>query len=201
MRAVLFDLDGVLIDSYGAWHGVINAFARDHGYPRISDETMELGWGQSVDADAEMFFPGTAAADLERYYDAHLLDHMAGLVITPGAGEVFGRLRSVGCKTAIVTNTPHELTQRLLEKMPFDPDEAIGTSESLRAKPAPDMLLQACDLLGATPADAFMVGDSAFDRDAAATARTPFLAYRWDGGRRVDELEEIVDLVRKGLGD
>jgi beta-phosphoglucomutase-like phosphatase (HAD superfamily) len=41
MKAVLLDLDGVLIDSYRVWHAVISAFARDHGYPEISDELMK----------------------------------------------------------------------------------------------------------------------------------------------------------------
>ena len=195
MSAVLFDLDGVLIDSYAVWHAVINAFARDHGYPLIDDEQMERGWGQGVDADAAMFFPGTPERVLEAYYDEHFLDHLDALEITPGAAAILDELRGLGCGTAIVTNTPQALTIRLLEKAGFRPDYALGTSVDLPAKPAPDMLLRACELLEVRPADAHMIGDSEFDRDAAAAGGVPFLSYRWDGGRRVDELEELPALV------
>lgn len=195
MKAVLFDLDGVLIDSYRVWYAVINGFARDHGYPAISDDLMKQGWGQGVDADAEMFFPGTDIADLNAYYFEHFLDHLDGLKIDDGASALFQSLRAIGCKTAIVTNTPHELTVRLLSRVPLLPDEVIGTSQSLRAKPEPDMLLRACELLGVSSQEAFMIGDSVFDRDASAAAGTTFLSYRWDGGRRVNELSEVVEVV------
>ena len=196
MRAVLFDLDGVLIDSYQVWHAVINAYARDHGYAEISDEQMGVGWGQGVDADAEMFFPGSEVAVLEDYYNEHFLDHLAHLEVTDGARYVLDDLREIGCATAIVTNTPTVLTHQLLEKASLAPVEVVGSSDVLHSKPAPDMVLRACELLDITPRDAAMIGDSSFDSDAAAAAGVPFLSYRWDGGRRVDDLGEIIDLVR-----
>lgn len=195
MKAVLFDLDGVLVDSYAVWHAVINAFARDHGYPPLGKELMDQGWGQGVDADAEMFFPGVAAEDLETYYERHFLDHLEALEVTPGAAAVLEGLSAIGCGTAVVTNTPHELTLRLLERIAFRPDYVIGTSRDVPAKPAPDMLLRACALLDVRPDEAFMIGDSPFDREAAAAAGVPFLSYRWDGGRRVDELEDLLTLA------
>ena len=201
MKAVLFDLDGVLIDSYSVWHAVTNAFARDHGYPEISDEQMQAGWGQGVDADAEMFFPGTEVGKLERYYNEHFLDHLDHLDVTDGAAMVLDRLRGIGCQTAIVTNTPTVLTHRLLERAGLEAGEVVGSSDVPRPKPAPDIVLRALDRLDVVPQAAWMVGDSPFDRDAAAAAGVPFLSYRWDGGRRVDELEEVVELVRAGWVD
>jgi phosphoglycolate phosphatase/AHBA synthesis associated protein len=196
MKAVLFDLDGVLIDSYNVWHAVINAFARDQGYAEITDEQMDAGWGQGVDADAEMFFPGSGVGELERYYNERFLDHLVHLEVTDGARSVLEELRRMGCRTAIVTNTPTALTHRLLERARLVPDETVGSSDVPHPKPAPDMVLRACELLEIAPREAAMIGDSAFDRDAASAAGVPFLSYRWDGGRRVDELEDVVDLVR-----
>lgn len=200
MQAVLFDLDGVLIDSYRVWHAVINAFARDHDLPPIGDALMQRGWGQGVDEDAAMFFAGRDPAELEAYYDAHFLEHLESLEITDGADRVFRELRIAGVRSAVVTNTPHDLARRLLERTTFEPDLVVGTSTGLRAKPAPDMLLFACDELGVAGREASMVGDSAFDRDAATAAGIPFLAYRWNGGQRIDELSRVVEIAR-GAGD
>ena len=116
--------------------------------------------------------------------------------MTPGAQSVLERLRAADCGTAIVTNTPQQLATRLVQRAGFVASEIVGTTPTLRAKPAPDMLLHACELLGVEPAEARMVGDSSFDRDAADSAGVPFLAYRWDGGRRIEELREVLEMVR-----
>jgi phosphoglycolate phosphatase-like HAD superfamily hydrolase len=57
------------------------------------------------------------------------------------------------------------------------------------------MVLKACELLAIEPANAIVVGDSTFDRDSAAAAGVPFLAYRWDGGQRIDDLAELLEVV------
>ena len=57
VRAVLFDLDGVLIDSWEVWFRVLNAAAAEWGYAAISRETFAGAWGQGLAADQERFFP------------------------------------------------------------------------------------------------------------------------------------------------
>jgi len=158
---------------------------------------MRAGWGQGTDADAAMFFPGSTVAAVDTYYDAHFMDHVDALEVTQRAGEVIARLRESGWKTAIVTNTSTALATRLVERAGFAVDAIVGSSDVGRPKPAPDMIVHACERLDVKPAAAVMIGDSVFDRDAASAAGVPFIAYRWNGGRRIDDLDELPDLVRR----
>ena len=195
MRALLFDLDGVLVETYGVWHAVINAFARERGYPPISDEAMQASWGQGVDADARTFFPGTSVAELEGFYNSRFADHLDGLSVMPGASRVTGRIRAAGVPTAVVTNTPAPLARDLLRRAGVEPDVLVGGTDVPRPKPAPDIVLRACELLGVVPEDAAVVGDSEFDRRAARAAGARFIGFRRPGDDRVDRLDELLDLI------
>ena len=64
------------------------------------------------------------------------------------------------------------------------------------AKPAPDMVLRACGLLGVAPADALVVGDSDYDRRAAAAAGVRFAGLGIDGDVRLARLSDVIDMVR-----
>jgi len=58
LRAVLFDLDGVLVDSYEVWFHLMNAAAGELRYPAISRELFQTTWGQGVQADIKNYYPG-----------------------------------------------------------------------------------------------------------------------------------------------
>ena len=195
MRALLFDLDGVLVETYGVWHAVINAFARERGYPEVADEAMQASWGQGVDADARTFFPGTSVAELEAFYNARFPDYLEGLTVMPGAGRVTAAIRAAGIPIAVVTNTPAPLARELLRRAVVEPDVLVGGTDVPRPKPAPDIVLRACALLGVVPQDAAVVGDSEFDRRAARAAGARFIGFRRPGDDHVEGLDELLDLV------
>src|SRR5438105_4407538 len=64
VSAVLFDLDGVLVDTYEAWFSLMNAAVRDMGFPPVARERFRASWGQSTEADARDFFPGRAVEEV-----------------------------------------------------------------------------------------------------------------------------------------
>ena len=200
IRALLFDLDGVLVETYAVWHALINAFAGERGYPAISDEAMRRSWGQGVDADAETFFPGTSVAELETFYNARFFDHLERLSVMPGAARVVGGIRSVGMPVAVVTNTPAPLARALLRRAGVAADALVGGTDVPRPKPAPDMVLRACELVGVAASEAAVVGDSDFDHRAARAAGARFIGFRRDGDRRVEELDELLGLIGDALG-
>ena len=195
MRALLFDLDGVLVDSYAVWHEVMNAFAAEHGYPSISDEQMLAAWGQGVDADAETFFAGTPVAELEAFFNTRFFDHLDELSVMAGAGRVMARIRSLGLPTAVVTNTPAPLARAVLRRAGVEPAVLVGGTDVPRPKPAPDIVQRACELLGVPADEAAVVGDSDFDRRAARAAGARFIGFRCDGDPRIEELDELLAMV------
>jgi phosphoglycolate phosphatase/AHBA synthesis associated protein len=189
---VLFDLDGVLIDSYEVWYSLLNGAARDLGYPAITREQFHASWGQGVEADVQRFFTRHEVADLERYYHAHFGEHAEHLSIADAVPEVFAALRARGLPSAVITNTPGPLARLLVERAGATPDCVVGGTDVPRAKPAPDIVLEACARLGVAPARSWVVGDSRFDRDAARAAGARFAGLGIAGDLELGALGDLL---------
>jgi len=195
LEAVLFDLDGVLIDSYRVWFRLLNAAAADLGYPGISRGLFRECWGQGSEKDRERFFPGHSLAEIERYYRDHFLDHVAELEIAAGVPELFEALRARSLGSAVITNTPRALAAELVRRAQASPDAVVGGDDVAKAKPAPDMVWLACERLGVAPPFALVVGDSHYDREAARAAGAAFAGFGIDGDVRIETLGELLALV------
>ncbi len=193
IRAVLFDLDGVLVDTYEAWFALVRATARHFGAPPVSRPAFDATWGQSVEDDTRELVPGPTVPEVSGYYAAHFRDHLAAIAVHAGAAELLAALRRRGIRTACVTNSPVPLAREILEAAGLDEriDAVVAAGDVPRPKPAPDMVLEACRRLGASPAEALLVGDSRFDEAAAAAAGVRFVHFdvRRDAtlARTVDE--------------
>ena len=69
LKAVLFDLDGVIIDSFEAWYGVFNHVRRDLKLKEISREEFNRKvWGGSVEADAKNYYKNRSVKEIEKAY-------------------------------------------------------------------------------------------------------------------------------------
>lgn len=194
-RAILFDLDGVLIDSEQVWFRVMNAAALELGHAPIPRERFEATWGQSVEDDVHCFFPTSTVADVEEYYNRHFLDHVEHLIVSDGAPELFPRLRQSGCRSCVITNTPTTLARAVLRRARIDADGVVGSTDVQAAKPAPDMVLRACELLSVGPGESAVLGDSRYDREAARAAGAWFIGYRTEGDLRIERLNQLLDLI------
>lgn len=193
--AVLFDLDGVLIDSYHVWFELMSAAARDLGYSPIRRNEFDAAWGQSVKDDQNLFYPRHTVDELTAYYSDHFTDHLEHLTIAEGVVDVFDHLAKRTIPTAVVTNTPNPLAGRLVAQAGATPAVVVGSNDVPKAKPAPDMLLRACELLEVSPERAVMVGDSHFDRAAAAGAGCRFVGLGIDGDVRIEQLVELLNVL------
>lgn len=194
-RAVLFDMDGVLLHSYRVWLALLRRLCRDLGYEPLSEERFHRSWGQGVQADVQDIFPRHTVDEITVLYDRHFLEHAEHLEVDADAPAVFRALRNAGRHVAVVTNTPRPLAAQLLALARIRPDTLVGGTDVPRAKPAPDMLFEACRRLAVQPSEALMVGDSRFDHDAAKAAGVRFVGYRRPGDVRIDTLPELLTLV------
>jgi HAD superfamily hydrolase (TIGR01509 family) len=197
LRAVLFDLDGVLIDSYEAWFRVANGAARYFRKPDIDRERFQQSWGQSTEADLKEFFPGCTLEEVEAFYENRLLDFVNDVKVDPEAHATLVALRNAEILRGVVTNTPIFLARDLLAAVGLIGliDVTVGAERGLQPKPSPDIVLRACDLLQVQPQEALLVGDSAFDEKAAQAAKVPFVGFRRAAPRSVQKLGEVVKLV------
>jgi len=197
LRAVLFDLDGVLIDSYEAWYRVANAAARQFRKPDIDRDRFQQSWGQSTEADLAEFFPGCSLEEVEAFYEHHLLDFSNEIKVDPEAHTTLLALRNAELMRGVVTNTSTFLARDLLAAAGLIGlvDITVGAERGLHPKPSPDIVLHACDVLQVRPDEAILVGDSIFDEKAAQAAKVPFVGFRRSATRTIQKLSEVVKLV------
>jgi HAD superfamily hydrolase (TIGR01509 family) len=192
VRAVLFDLDGVLVESYEVWFSLLRALTQELGYPALTREAFRAGWGQGIQADVETIFLRQTVPELERLYAERFGDHLAHLAVAAGVPETFAALRARGLASAVITNTPASMARALVARAGGTPDVLIGGTDVENAKPAPDMVLLACAKLGVAPGEAWVVGDTAYDRDAARAAGAGFAGFGIDGDVRLASLADLL---------
>lgn len=196
VRAVLFDLDGVLVDSYEVWFHLLNATARAFGADPIARDTFASCWGQGVAADVERFFTNRTLAETEAFYHAHFMDQIEHLRIDPQAVPLTRELTARGVRLAVVTNTPSPLARRILAHAALAIDTVVGGDDVPRAKPAPDMIVEACRRLKVSIDDCVVLGDSEYDARAASAAGTRFVGFRRDGRLRIEALDQLTCVLR-----
>jgi len=175
--AVLFDMDGVLIDSFEVWHQVLNATAEALGHPPIFREAIVQSWGQGIEADVEKYYRANTVDEVEALFHRLFPDHIDRLTVNDGAHTTVEGLRERGVGCAVITNTPKALAADMLQLVELEPDVLVSGTDVPRSKPAPDMVYLACEKLGVPPARACVVGDSEYDRRAAESARVRFLGH------------------------
>jgi len=120
-----------------------------------------------------------------------------GAVLLPMALETLQALKTRGFKTALATTDSHKRAQESLNKLKIDVDfdVILGADDVERAKPAPDMILRACELVGCSPRDAVMVGDSCADMVMGKNARVKFCVGVLSGSTSRAKLERVADIV------
>jgi phosphoglycolate phosphatase len=178
-RAFLFDLDGVLVDSFDAWFHVVNDAAKRFGAPAIAPDRFRSIWGQGVSADVQHLYPGRTHAEVEDAYADALPRHGAQVRVNPEAQATLDALAARGIARACVTNTQEGLARKVLESSSLLArfEAVVGVTAGRREKPAPDLLLLAAARIAVPPRRAVMVGDSRYDEEAATAAKVPFLHY------------------------
>lgn len=194
-RAVLFDLDGTLLDTLEDLADAANYTLRTMGRRERSIEEIRAFVGNGARRLLELSLgEGSTAEEIERaldifrpYYEENCRAKTAPYA---GAVEAMRELSARGKKIAIVSNKPDEGVQRLVP-LYFAGlvDLAVGERAGIRRKPAPDMVNAALETLGVTAQEAVYVGDSEVDVQTAKNAGTMFLAVSW-GFRTRQQLVE-----------
>ena len=189
-------MDGVLLDSFEAWFALMNAAAGEFGCAAISREGFQNAFGQSTEADAASFYPGRSSDDVSAYYITHFNEYAALTKATPGASALLDDLDALGIPTAVITNTHSAISRPLLEALDLVPHALIAVDNVAKGKPAPDMIFRGCEVLGLTPWDVLVVGDSRFDQQAAAAAGSAFAGFGGMGGNfTLAEINDVLSVI------
>ena len=222
IRAVIFDLDGTLVDSAGEIAAALNTTLFELGLPSLALARVEALIGRGVRvlverALAEVADPlpteranvGEAVERFEAHYAKVVGTHAelyAGVL--PGLEQ----LQAGAIPMAVVTNKPRAFTLALLERLRVDRffTAVVAGDDGHRRKPDGDMLIAACACIGVRAGTALMLGDSDNDVRAARAAGCPVwcVPYGYNEGRPVETLacdrivpsiEAAAKILRDGL--
>ncbi|MGD9584630.1 MAG: phosphoglycolate phosphatase [Lysobacterales bacterium] len=185
VRAVLFDLDGTLLDSAPDLIHAANRLRASHGLGPVAPEAFRPQVSQGGRAMLAVAFSHLDPAEREALLPLFLDDYRQNIAVDSrlfdGFAEILNALQAAGLALGIITNKVEWLTTPLLAQLGLDQVfGAVLCGDSLpERKPHPAPVLAACARLGVDPAQAVMVGDDRRDIEAgrAAGCRTLSAAY------------------------
>lgn len=164
--AVLWDMDGTLIDSEPYWLQSETRLASDYGSSWDSSEGHQL-IGMNLYESSKLLRAKFAIEDLD---DQQVIDRLTADVVAqlrealpwrPGALELLTELRARGVKTALVTMSMGEMAQLVADHIEFDAfDVIVSGDQVINGKPHPEPYLRACEALGVDPRQTIAIEDS-----------------------------------------
>jgi N-acetyl-D-muramate 6-phosphate phosphatase len=192
LRAVLFDLDGTLLDTAPDMVGALNALRREELLAPMPYDTIRSAVSHGAARVVKTGFPDASPETSLRLQQRFLEIYRSALSretrLFPGMSEVLDALESSGIKSGIVTNKAAWLTEPLLAELGLRARFACVVSGDTLAerKPHPAPLLHAAALAEVLPGDCIYVGDAERDVQAAHAAAMPALVANY-GYLRADE--------------
>lgn len=178
--AVLFDLDGTLVDSAPDIAAATNQLLRDYNLDEVSLEIVHTLIGDGVRKLVErafVFRDQTLSTEQLDQCHSRMME-VYGLHLTnlsqpyPGVSNLLQLLENRGRRCAVVTNKPEAFAREIITHFGWNDHFAhiIGGDTLPTRKPDPGPLLHACRKLGVTPSETIMVGDGSADIQAAKNA-------------------------------
>lgn len=198
---ILFDLDGVILDSREnmgqAWRAVRSELAVDVPFEAYF---AEIG-RPFADIMARLGLANRKTA-IEAVFRRASGETMSETPFFPGAVEMLAELAADNRKLGIVTSKDGARTALVLDRLPVTFDVVKTPDTVCRGKPAPDKLLMAMALCNVDPSDTIFVGDMSTDAVAAARAHIDYAHAAWgygkapDGGTAFDDCASLLRYLK-----
>jgi phosphoglycolate phosphatase len=217
LKAIIFDLDGTLVDSARDLQDATNALLAEKGFRPISlDEVKSMiGDGPAKLVERAIAATGGDLARLPEFvarflkiYEANASHHTEAY---PGVVDTLANLRRLGLPLAVVTNKPYAATIDILEALDLRIyfEAVIGGDTLPERKPHPAPILMALKRLDVAPEAALMVGDNYHDVQAARAAGVRAFAVTYGyshkphaelgADRLIQTMSELLPLIENAV--
>jgi HAD superfamily hydrolase (TIGR01509 family) len=192
-RALLFDMDGVLIDSLDSWWHALNDALTMFKHPMITrEEFIHTYWGHDLRSNLRRL---RLNPEVATFCNLTYGDNLNYVTMYPETKPTLAQL--MGYRKAIITNTPKDCTKQLLQK--FDISEffeAIVTSDDVtHAKPDPEIVFKACEVLKVEPSTVMLIGDTTSDVKAGRAAGCTVVGINVDADITIRTLSELLVIL------
>lgn len=194
-EAILFDLDGVLIDSVDAWLTSLNIALDQFNHKMITrDNFIKNYWGHDLhDTLSLIGVDQGAVAVCNGLYEQNL----NVVKLYPNVKSTLKKLNDY--KKCIITNTPKDNTNIILQKFELNQyfDAVVTSDDVIVAKPDPEIVFKSCKILDVDPVNVIMIGDTKSDIEAGKTAGCIVIGMNIKADytiRKISELFKILEL-------
>ncbi len=185
IKAILFDLDGTLLNTLDDIKNSVNYMLKKHGFKeRTLDEIRSFvgdGAKQMIERSIGFTEPKELVLECLSTYEAHYEIHKADLTKPyDGVYDLLNQLKEKDIRLAVVSNKPMPQVIPLIEGLfPGYFEVILGETSELKRKPSPEMLFYAIEALKLSKEDVLFVGDSDVDMQTAINANVDAIAVLW----------------------
>ncbi len=191
--AILFDMDGVLIDSLNLWWHSLNSALKAFNHKGVSKRDFASKyWGHEL---GENLRKVGLSLEIGKFCNAIYSKHIDELRVYPDTLDTLQKLN--GYKKAIVTNTPKDCAQRIEQKLDLEKyfDAIITGDHVTKGKPSPEIIFKACEKLRVEPEDAILVGDTESDVKAGRAAGCTVVGINTEADFKIGKISELDQIL------